>query len=284
LAEKAAYFSVPIRQNAYKRFSNGSLSGYETFRTVTQKRVAGAVEYSHSLFRRQREGEIETYGGEQVETCWASTYCKAYPNACSELCPGHIQLKALYQSSGMPKLIQFPKQIQMIDPVSLKLRNEEERIVSSINQGRWMYLWGTLGGKTLWASRLMNRYFREIALSNDETPKAYFVSFPTYVQMLREQISDEKAKEQINLINRKFRSLPLIVVDGLLGDSSDWVRTQLYYLLQHRRQHSLSTLFTSRFSPNQLRILLGDDIGRLAVSIPESDVFHFSVDWEPEFA
>jgi len=62
------------------------------------------------------------------------------------------------------------------------------------------------------------------------------------------------------------------------------VQTQLYYLLQHRRQHSLSTLFTSRFSPNQLRILLGDDIGRLAVSIPESDVFHFSVDWEPEFA
>lgn len=189
--------------------------------------------------------------------CVAKPYCKGFPQQCGEFCVGFEMLKFLYDRSEMPARYQVD--IALTNPDSdlnafRFLNSFKAEVVDNVDNGRGLYIFSKNKGnaKTSWAAKIMNEFFRKIALTNPMKCRGVFVSVPQFLQDIRNTFNggDNAAiRERMESV----RNADLVIWDDIGTENpSNWVREQLYSFINDRYSNRRSQIFTSNLSLEQL--------------------------------
>lgn len=176
---------------------------------------------------------------------------------CGRYCIGRIQMSNIYKLSNMPK--RFRKDIGLIPenkdrPMFYELKDWMDNVEEHVKNGDGLFLVGrTKGtGKTTWATKIMNEYFRKVALANNLRCRGLFINVPQFFQDLRH--SFDNPSEEFNEILENIKDVDLIIWDDIGTESpTRFVRDTLYTYIDYRYANELSQLFTSNVPINQLK-------------------------------
>lgn len=211
--------------------------------------------------------------------CWASKYCKKYPNKCSEFCHGRVLLEVYYSQSNIPIRYQFEPDTLKVDPVDMETMKEVKNIMTGnisewVEQGNNLLLWGENkgNGKTTIACMIAGTYIREQAKEpRDLAPVAYFIKTAKFLEDIRKQYDNptEDFPYKLKLIEK----VPLLIIDDIGAEkASDWVRERLLTIIDERYSNNRSTIYTSNCS---MRILNENLHERIVDRIRDSKILHF---------
>lgn len=186
------------------------------------------------------------------KNCWAQSYCKGYNEKCGELCYGYVQLNNIYTLSNMPK--RYQKDVFLKNPgrdldAYLFLKRFQEDVVNQVESGNGLFLYSSNkgNGKTAWTCKIMNEYFRHVAITNNLRCRGYFVNVPTLLQDIRNTFDNPNPKMMEvfdNLLNAD-----IVIWDDIGTENpSHFVRERLYSFINHRYSNNLCQLFTSNLS------------------------------------
>lgn len=116
----------------------------------------------------------------------------------------------------------------------------------------WLYLVGSAGsGKTAAAMAVA-----QVALSN-EMP-TYFTTVTDLLADMRPSNTDE---EQRDSLMNTCRTVPLLILDDIGQEkSSEWVREQLYRIINARWNEKLPTVFTSNSPLSEIRETISEAV------------------------
>lgn len=179
------------------------------------------------------------------------------PKECGKYCIGRIQMSNIYKLSNMPK--RFRKEIRLKpDPEDvekfLQLKEWQDNVVENVREGKGLFIYGeTKGtGKTTWACKIMNSYFKHVALTNNLECRGLFVNVPQFFQELRNSFDNPSEEFQEFLDN--IKSADLVIWDDIGTESpTRFVRDTLYTFIDYRYANEKSQIFTSNVSLEQLR-------------------------------
>lgn len=201
-----------------------------------------------------------------MDRCWAETYCKGYPNRCHDLCIGYVQLANIYELSKMPKRYQYEMPL-IPDPDDRDtfefLRDFRTTVERHVNEGHGLFIHSLQkgNGKTSWACKIMNEYFRRVALSNNLRCRGLFVNVPLFLDQLRANM-DERTDE-MQEFQDDIQSADLVIWDDIGTEiPTNWVRQTLYKFINYRESNGLAQIYTSNISLMDLKKddLLGERI------------------------
>lgn len=120
-----------------------------------------------------------------------------------------------------------------------------ERYINNFtNEGcNGLYLWGNIGAwKTttacIVANELIWRYWIDCLM----------VNWATWLSMVKDSF-DNKSNTAWKSLLARLRSVRLLIIDDIHQEKwSDWVREQLFIIINHRYEQGLPTIITSNFS------------------------------------
>lgn len=198
--------------------------------------------------------------------CHAEKYCKKYPEGCNEYCIGYIQLRNIYALSGMPKAYQYDITLTPKDgdlDAYRKLRKYQDEIQELVQQGRGVFIYSEKrgNGKTTWATKLMNEYFKKVALNNNLRCRGRFINVPEFLEDLRRNM-DNPTDEMVEVIDA-IKNADMVIWDDIGAEKpSEWVRERLYTFINYRDANRLTQIYTSNLPLKMLakENLLGDRI------------------------
>lgn len=194
-----------------------------------------------------------------MNKCHAESYCRQFNeqrNNCHEHCLGYVQLQNIYHLSNMPKKYQYALPLTNPGPdrnVYITLKAIQDHIATWVKDGEGLFLISeTKGnGKTSWACKLMNEYFKRVALTNNLRCRGLFVNVPDFLEQLRRDMRN--ATEEMEILVENIRESDLVIWDDIGTEKpSDWVRERLYTFINHRESNGLSQIFTSNILLEQL--------------------------------
>lgn len=196
------------------------------------------------------------------ELCYSKTYCKKYGKEdCHEDCMLYIILKALYSESNIP--LMYREDVKMNAPKCdlenyKKLNTYREDVLLNIRKGKGLYIWGDMtgNGKTTWATKIVNYYFRKIIFSTGIENEAVYINVPTFLEELRANYGKNEIEFEW-LMEKIYRSKLAIFDDIGSERPSEWVVERLYTIINHRVSNGLSTIYTSNVDLNELGSRLG---------------------------
>lgn len=186
------------------------------------------------------------------EQCWARTYCKGYPGKCGEFCIGYVQLRNIYSLSNMPRIYQ--QEIILSNPgrdleAYKFLKAWKDDVEAKVKAGEGLFIFSeTKGnGKTAWACKIMNEYFKAVALTNNLRCRGLFINVPSFLQSLRDAM--DNPSEQVREMLDNVKEADLVIWDDIGTENpTNWVRERLYSFINHRYSNGLSQIFTSNLS------------------------------------
>lgn len=217
-----------------------------------------------------------------MEDCYARSYCTKFRDIhqCNYECVAYHQMNNIFELSGMPKRYRYelPLRPDEIDLPKFRALKEwievEEKIVDGkrkfyhkvlekVKSGRGLYIWSdTKGnGKTSWACKIMQAYFRAVGVTNDLRTRGLYINVPELLEEMRQNMDNPTPEHREKL--RLIKEVDLVIFDDIGTESpTRWVREQLYILINKRYSESLCTIYTSNISLAQLghEEVLGDRI------------------------
>lgn len=184
--------------------------------------------------------------------CWAENYCKMRSEGnCNKFCDAYILLKALYSQSNIPKKYQYD--IRLIaekgsdDYLAFNALNSwKQNILEHIDVGDGLFIFGENSGtgKTSWAVKMMNYYFRKIVFNTGLEDEGLFIGVPLFLEMLRESYTEPT--DEFRELKRKVMNSNLLILDDIGAEKpSAWVAERLYTIINYRVNNELSTIYTS---------------------------------------
>lgn len=207
-----------------------------------------------------------------MDNCYARSFCTKYQDdeQCNYGCVAFHQMNVVYDLSRIPKkyryelplvpdeidLEQFKQLRQWIDvkeEESAGNRVFRHNVKEKIQQGEGLFLWSESkgNGKTSWALKIMQAYFRAVALHNNLQTKGLYISVPEFLEDMRRSM-DDPSPEHRELL-RLAKTVDLVLFDDIGTESpTKWVREQLYIIINSRESNGLSSIFTSNLSLAQL--------------------------------
>lgn len=132
-----------------------------------------------------------------------------------------------------------------------------------------LYFYGPPGtGKTFQAVTSLLGYLRRYACDQkhfSKRKKVKFVTVPELLNNIRCSFgkpiveTDNKTFTADELILRAYKNVDVLVLDDLgVENTTDWVFTTLYLIINYRYEHNKTTIFTSNFSLEELAEKLKD--------------------------
>ena len=196
--------------------------------------------------------------------CYAEYYCKKDKSFCNELCGGYRVLRALYTLSRIPLGYRYNMALipQQRDLEAFETLNQfKESIVENVGKGKSLYIWGknTGCGKTSWACKIMNHYFRKIAFSSGLENEGLYIYLPTFLNNIRESFDGKSLEfeEELEMVTK----CKLLIIDDIGSEKlTEWVRERIVSIIHTRVSNGLSTIYTSNLSPEELKAEMGDRI------------------------
>jgi DNA replication protein DnaC len=189
-----------------------------------------------------------------LKRCHAESYCKQFNEQrsnCHEHCIGFIQLQNIYTLSNMPKRYQFENQLHAGQDRDsfIYLRDWMQDVTKHVEAGEGLFLISeTKGnGKTSWSCKIMNEYFKRVALTNNLRCRGLFINVPQFFQDLKQSF-DNPSDEFTELMNN-IKTADLVIWDDIGTESpTRFVRDTLYTFINHRYAEEKSQIFTSNVS------------------------------------
>lgn len=211
-----------------------------------------------------------------MERCYFEPVCSFKP--CNKAgCVRYLEFKALVEKSGLPK--KYVPYTELTAPdVDLAAYNElyglQMIIDDFVSGGKQVYLWSKEcgNGKTTWASKLLKAYFAKVWPGNQFKMRGYFVHVPTFLERLKDNISD---KNDVNEIKANLRNADLVVWDDVaVKNISEFETGVLLHLVDFRVSNLKANIYTSNLPKQKLEALLGQRLASRIYNASKVVQFH----------
>ena len=159
--------------------------------------------------------------------------------------------------SNLPKNYQYA--IPLTKPCDddldayFELRSLLESVKDWVKTGKGLFIYseGKGNGKTSWACKIMNEYFRKVAMTNNMRCRGLYVNVPEFLQQLRNNM--DNPSDELQQILHRLKTADLVIWDDIgCENPSSWVREQLYTHINYREANGLSQMYTSNLLPETL--------------------------------
>lgn len=196
------------------------------------------------------------------DKCWYKDVCKLYRCAeCTMSCPKYHQMYYLFNQSGIPQNLQYPKKLVPVksdEPAFRRLNAIKNDIVNWVNSGNSLYICSPEcgNGKTSWSIKIMSKYFDSIWNGNGFDCRGIFVNCSSLLVQAKSQINrpEKHWHEYIETI----RNCDLVIWDDI-GDVylSSYDYSILIDLINSRISLGKSNIYTSNLGRDQLTVNIG---------------------------
>lgn len=182
---------------------------------------------------------------------------------CSESCIRFTEFDCLLRNANIP--------VNRVMPSKLKLRPEDvdleafytladikDKIVEFVQNGNNLYLYSNHcgNGKTTWALKLIMRYFNEIWLGNGYKPRGLFINVPTFMNDLRNNISQKSDK--VEKMKRLISEVDVVIWDDIGAvNIKEFDHLVLLSYIDQRIVECKANIYTGNLSANQLEKTVG---------------------------
>lgn len=176
----------------------------------------------------------------------------------------YVIMRNLYKHSNIPKMYHrdIPLQAGKDDiEVFKKLQDFKMNVKEKVSNGEGLYIWGrtTGNGKTTWAGKIVNQYFRRSIADTGIEFEGVYINVPTFMENLRQSYGKEDI--EFNYLMEKVYKSKIAIFDDIGSERpSEWVRERLYTIINHRVSNGLTTIYTSNVDLNELEARLGSRI------------------------
>lgn len=211
-----------------------------------------------------------------MENCYFESVCSSRP--CDKAgCIRYLEFNALIEKSKLPK--RYVAYTELTAPqVDLEAYNELHGLQMIIDEfvlsGKQIYLWSREcgNGKTTWASKLLKAYFAKIWPGNQFKMRGYFVHVPTFLERLKDNISD---KNDVNEIKASLRNADLVIWDDIaVKNISEFEIGVLLHLIDYRVSNLKANIYTSNLAKQKLEALLGPRLASRIYNASKVIQFH----------
>ena len=199
---------------------------------------------------------------ERLNDCMYRQICK-YDQECTDHCKRYVLSKFLLDMSNIPKSKQgFNELIPSKQDVNAfnQLVDIRNSIEDFVDDGRILYLWSenTGNGKTTWSIKLALQYINAVWEYYHEDPVVVFISVPEFLTKSK-SFSDDFSVKEICKLRRDTEKADLIILDDIGIDYiSKYDYSVIFALVDSLCLRDKAMIFTSNYSPNGLRDLVGD--------------------------
>lgn len=134
-----------------------------------------------------------------------------------------------------------------------KMQEYRKNVVENVKSGEGLFIVGEAKGigKTTWATKIMNEYFLQVALSNNLRCRGLYVNVPKFFQDLKK--SFDNPTDEFNEFLDNIEKADLVIWDDIGTESpTNFVRDTLYTYIDYRYSNEKSQIFTSNIPINHL--------------------------------
>lgn len=139
------------------------------------------------------------------------------------------------------------------------LKNIEEDIKNFVKKGSNLYIYSQIcgNGKSAWALRLLQAYFKTIWYETDLTCKGLYVNVPRFLLALKSSIT--KDDPYVNHI-REYANMADLVIWDEVGEKSltEFEHEHVLSFINTRIDNNKANIYTSNILPDQLAEIVGD--------------------------
>lgn len=196
------------------------------------------------------------------ETCWAKDVCKVY-DQCSRPCIFYSKLDYMFWCSRLPK--RYQKNIQLTPsvedlPAYRQLRDIKNSIVEFVDSGQSVFIHSpeTGNGKTVWATKLLCKYFERTWPENQMEPTGIFISVSNFLERTKAGFSDPEINYEMLTLTELLCIVPLVVFDDIaVGGYTEYDMKTLYRIINERNLNGLSNIYTANLNETDIEKILG---------------------------
>lgn len=195
--------------------------------------------------------------------------CKLYSQCkqrdgeiCNRNCWKFIQLDFQYKYSNIPKGYMPPIYLDVedgskVDREKYKELNEYLKNIYreiKVNK-RGLFIYGkTKGnGKTSWAIKIMQEYFRQLhrTFETFEEPKGLYINIPMLFKMSRDNINEPST--EFKKLEERIMNSDIVIFDDIGTEApTKWVKENLYIYITQREMEEKASIYTSNHSLAEL--------------------------------
>ena len=182
--------------------------------------------------------------------------------SCSVDCIRFSEMDFLLKNSGLPTNLQG-KTILYPDKVDLEafceLAKIKTNILEFVEAGKNLYLYSNNcgNGKSSWLAKLLKSYFYNIWAGNGYKVRGYFLSVPTFLIKLKENIRLQD--ENLDELKEVLLNVDLLCMDDIAASTlSEFEHNYLLYIIEHRMSNKKSILYSSNVDEEGLVNYLGN--------------------------
>lgn len=189
--------------------------------------------------------------------------CKqAGKETCNEMCWKYIQLDFQYAQSNIPKGYLKPINMDLnhgsvVDRESyIRLNNYKKDVYKNVKiygEGAYIYGKNKGNGKTSWAIKIMQEYFRQLhrTIQTFEEAKGLYVNVPILFKMSKDNISNPS--DEFKTLERRITESDLVIFDDIGTEApTKWVKENLYIYITEREMQNRASIYTSNLTLKEL--------------------------------
>lgn len=182
---------------------------------------------------------------------------------CTESCIRFTEFDCLLRNANIPASRVMPNKLKLRpEDVDLEafysLADIKEKIVQFVRNGDNLYLYSNHcgNGKTTWALKLIMKYFNEIWLGNGYKPRGLFINVPTFMNDLRNNISQKSDK--VEKMKKLIGEVDIVIWDDIGAvNIKEFDHLVLLSYIDQRIVEGKSNIYTGNLSANQLEKTVG---------------------------
>lgn len=169
----------------------------------------------------------------------------------------------LLVESGVPKKYYVPQKLvrrQVDEQLWNFLEEYRNDVVNKVHSGNNLVITSPIvgNGKTSWAIRLLQRYIAETALDGDLGDKGVFCVCSNMLEIFGDFGYFETSIEFFDYLNR-LKNCKLLVIDEIgSGRITPVSYNHFYDLINYRVDNGLTTIYTTNYSDERIREVLGE--------------------------
>lgn len=192
-----------------------------------------------------------------------------------DFCKRKYRLDCLFDNSLLPINLRVHKQLFADEDGTdvnefLQLANIEKNIENLVSSGTNLFIHSTIpgNGKSTWSIRLLIAYFYKIWMKSNFKCQGLFISVPSYLLALKDNIS--KYNEYANFINSNVLEADIVIWDDIgTKIGTEFELSHLLNIINTRMNSGKCNIFTSNLSKKEMTVFLGE---RLASRICNSSI------------
>lgn len=196
--------------------------------------------------------------------CWLTDNCKHLHCNDEGGCLILFKLNYLYDEANVSEKLRKHISLHIDDDGTdleefKQLKGIQDNIVEFVEEGEQVYIHSTIcgNGKTSWALRLLQSYFKKIWLKTELRCRGLFINVPSLLLNLKDNISNKN--EYIQHIKDNIFDADIVIWDDIgTKAATQFEHENLFSMIDQRINLGKCNIFTSNLNDAELHEALGD--------------------------